>query len=68
MINPKTRLIPAKKMREDYFGGISKMTEWRWRQAGILPDPIKINGRNFDREADLIAVQERFASQSGEVV
>ena len=26
---------------------ISKPTEWRWRKAGILPQPIKINGQNY---------------------
>ena len=26
---------------------ISKPTEWRWRRAGIIPEPIKINGQNY---------------------
>jgi len=58
------KLVSAPKARTEYFGGISAMTEWRWRKAGILPEPIQINKRNFYREADLIAVQERFATKS----
>jgi len=65
-MNPEHKLIPATKARADFFGGISAMTEWRWTDKGILPRPIKINGRNFYREADLIAVQERFARESAE--
>ncbi len=30
---------------------ISKPTEWRWRKAGILPQPIKINGQNYYRSS-----------------
>ncbi len=59
------KLVPAPKARSEYFGGISAMSEYRWRQAGILPQPIKINGRCFYRESDLIAVQERFAGGDG---
>lgn len=56
------KLVPAPKARREYFGGISAMTEYRWRQAGILPTPIKIRKRCFYRESDLIAIQERFAN------
>ena len=60
------KLVAAPRARRDYFDGISPMTEWRWRKAGILPEPIQINKRNFYRESDLIAVQERFAGNRGE--
>ena len=60
----RNKLVPASKARNDYFGGISAMCEWRWRKAGILPEPININGRNFFRESDLIAAQERQAHKS----
>lgn len=58
-------LVSAPKARRTYLGNISAMSEYRWRKAGILPTPIKINGRNYYRESDLIAMQERFAGDSG---
>lgn len=64
-MNAQHKLIPATKARAEYFGGISAMSEHRWRKAGILPPPIKINGRNYYRESDLIALQDRFARDSG---
>ena len=64
-MNSEHKLVPATKARSEFFGGISAMTEWRWiHKKGILPKPININGRNFYRESDLIAVQERFARAS----
>ena len=59
------KLVPAPKARREYFGGISAMTEYRWRKAGILPTPIKIRKRCFYRESDLLAVQARFV-ENGE--
>lgn len=64
-VNPDHKLVPAPVARREYFGGISAMCEWRWRESGLLPQPIKINGRCYYREADLIAVQDRHAAQSG---
>jgi len=46
------KLISTRKTRE-LFGGISAMTEWRRRRAGLLPPVIKINGRNFDVEPEI---------------
>jgi predicted site-specific integrase-resolvase len=63
-MNPKRKLVPAPKARTEYLGGISAMTEYRWRKAGVLPHPIQIRKRNYYREADLIAVQQRFAAGS----
>jgi len=31
-------------------GNISAMTEWRWRRAGLLPEPIHVRGRNYYRK------------------
>ena len=58
------KIVPAPVARRDYLGGISAMTEHRWRAAKILPEPIRIRKRCCYREADLIALQQRFAAQS----
>ena len=41
---------------------ISKPTEWRWRKAGILPQPIKINGQNYYLDSVVDDVIERHSS------
>lgn len=51
--NP-SRLRPARAVREHF--GISAMTLWRWTKEGILPAPVKINGRNYWTEADVLQV------------
>lgn len=55
------KLVAAPSARRDYMGGVSAMTEHRWREAGILPSPVKINKRNFYYEADLLAIPQRAA-------
>jgi hypothetical protein len=35
-------------------GNISAMTEWRWRRAGLLPEPIQVRGRNYYRRAEFM--------------
>ena len=57
----ENKLVPATKARNEYLGGISAMTEWRWIRDEILPPPIKINRRNFYRDSDLLAVPQRAA-------
>jgi len=32
-------------------GGVSSMTIWRWRKAGILPPPLVICGRNYSHKS-----------------
>jgi len=66
-MTPEKRLIKASDARQMYLGGISQMTEYRWRKRGILPEPIRINKRCFYREADLLAVQngESFQVEGG---
>lgn len=49
-------ILPSRVVRER-FGGVSDMTLWRWVRKGILPEPQRINGRNYWREADVLAVQ-----------
>lgn len=51
------RLTPASETRER-FGGISTMTEFRWRRDGLLPNAIKLNERNFDREDQIGDLQK----------
>ncbi len=36
-------------------GGISDMTVWRWRRAGVIPEPVSIRGRNYWRTRDILA-------------
>lgn len=50
-----SELIPAAETRR-LCGGIKPMTEWRWRRAGILPQPIQIRGRNYDRRNEIEAI------------
>ena len=46
------KIIPASEMRHQ-LGGISVATEHRWRCDGILPEPIKINRKNFYLQTDI---------------
>lgn len=39
-------LLSASEARK-LAGGITSMTEWRWRRAGLLPEPIKIRRRAY---------------------
>ena len=45
-------VLPSSALRER-CGKISSMAVHRWVAAGILPKPIKINGRNYWRESDV---------------
>jgi predicted site-specific integrase-resolvase len=40
------KLLSQRAARE-LLGGVSDMTFHRWRQKGILPAPVVINGRNY---------------------
>ncbi len=42
-------------------GGISDMTLWRWRQAGLVPEPMSIRRRNYWRRGEFMAALERAA-------
>lgn len=62
-MNTKTnRLLPTRAVKAR-FGDPSNMTIWRWVQRGILPEPVKINGRNYWHETDVDAVPEKAAKQ-----
>jgi predicted DNA-binding transcriptional regulator AlpA len=45
------QLLPARRVRE--LISVSPMTLYRLYTHGDLPDPIKINNRNFWRLADI---------------
>lgn len=40
-------------------GGITPMTVWRWRKAGILPPPLVLNRRNYSRKSEVDAALAR---------
>jgi len=42
-------------------GGISDMTVWRWRRAGIIPEPTTIRGRNYWRTCDVQSALRQLA-------
>ncbi|AFL73578.1 helix-turn-helix transcriptional regulator [Thiocystis violascens] len=44
------------------FGNVSDMTIWRWRQAGLIPEPTHIRGRNFWRAGVARATLARLTS------
>lgn len=56
------RLLAARAVRER-LGDVSDMTLWRWQRDGILPQPVKINGRNYWPESAIAAVVERAGQQ-----
>jgi hypothetical protein len=45
-------------------GVISSMSLWRWIRAGIIPEPLKIRGRNYWRRGEFIAALEAAASKN----
>ena len=42
-------------------GGVSDMTLWRWRRAGVIPEPTSIRGRNYWRAGDVRELLARLA-------
>lgn len=49
-------LIDAAAVRAE-FGGKSPITIRRWVVQGILPPPVKINGRNYWRRSEVNALK-----------
>lgn len=49
-------LIDAAAVRAE-FGGKSPITIRRWVTQGMLPPPVKINGRNYWRRSDVNALK-----------
>lgn len=44
-------------------GSISDMTLWRWMRDEIIPQPLKIRGRNYWRRGEFIAAIEAAAER-----
>lgn len=49
-------LISQPQLRQ-LLGSVSDTTIWRWKQAGRLPAPISINGRNYYRASEIRKMQ-----------
>jgi hypothetical protein len=47
-------------------GGISSMTLWRWRQAGIIPAPLSIRRRNYWRRGEFMRALEAAAKDAAD--
>lgn len=67
MIVPTCDVLIASKELKRRLGGVSDMTIYRWRERGILPDPVKIGARNFWREADIVKLQAGLGAVGGAV-
>lgn len=61
MDNPQ-KLITQSEARR-LHGNVSAMTWWRWRQAGIVPEPVVIQGRNYYAADELAKVQQALVNQ-----
>jgi predicted DNA-binding transcriptional regulator AlpA len=59
----RNRLINRRQLRK--LVPASDMSIWRWTRAGIFPQPIKINGRNYWRLQAVIAVAQRTEASRG---
>ena len=60
-MNPSKQWIKSYRVREMY--DICSMTEWRWRNKGILPQPKKINGQNYYDESEVEKSVEKHMEQ-----
>ncbi len=58
-------LIPSAEGRR-MAGGISTMTEWRWRRDGLLPKPVQVRGRNYYRRGAFIAALRSLGTAGAE--
>ncbi|MCA1493860.1 AlpA family phage regulatory protein [Ensifer sp. NBAIM29] len=52
------RFLTGRQVRERY-GDISRMTLYRWRQNGKVPQPVQIGGRPMWRLSDLEAQETK---------
>jgi len=50
------------------YGEVSAMTWWRWRKAGLVPEPLVIQGRNYYRADDLAKAQGALVNQRTQAI
>jgi predicted site-specific integrase-resolvase len=48
---PEKKLLPTRATAARY--GVCTKTVERWRKQGVLPEPTRINGRNYDDQQAL---------------
>jgi hypothetical protein len=48
-------------------GDVSDMTFWRWRKNGVIPEPLKIRGRNYWQKGEFLQALETAAQESTQV-
>jgi len=58
-------LIQAATCRK-MAGNISSMTEWRWRRAGLLPEPVQIRSRNYYRKGEFMRALRNLGTSATE--
>ena len=62
------KLIPVSETRRR-MGGVSPMTDWRHRKAGLLPQSIEISKRKFDIEFEIDSIlRERAAGADDQAI
>ena len=44
--------------------GVSGMTIWRWRKAGLIPEPYSIRGRNYWRRQEFFGALARLTKST----
>lgn len=49
-------IIPSREVRRR-FGDVSDITIHRWIARGVLPPPVKVNGRNYWPEKQIEEIQ-----------
>lgn len=57
-LGPGDVLITSRQLCE-MAGGVSQMSLWRWLQTGILPSPIRIQGRRYWSRAEVTEALRR---------
>lgn len=66
---PPIQNRPYRSRRVNSRYDISNATQWRWRQAGILPEPAySVNGQNLWSPQQIAATDLRVFGEAGEVV
>lgn len=58
------QLLPAAAVRKE-LGGISAVTLWRWETKGVLPPPLKIEGRKYWRRSAIEGFKDAASAPGG---